>query len=209
MEYRKDDKILSIERDTDTVSPREWEPTGKMICFHRRYVLGDEHTLKSSDFSGWENIEEFLIKEEGASVVLPLYLYDHSGLRMKVGSFHGLLPQGHARWDSGQIGFIYATKDALKKWKQAFKDEHHPGLTDEQIIEQILISEVETYDQYLRGDIYRYTLYTVKKCNLGYEHREHIDSCSGFYGADWNTNGLLDHAGIESLDGWEEIKWPT
>jgi len=207
MEYRKDDKILVIEQDLNPGDPREWDNMGTMMCFHRRYDLGDKHD--PSDFNGWEEVEAHLYEEEKATVVLPLYLYDHSGLRMKVGSFNGLLPQGHARFDSGQVGFIYATKDALKDWTQEGKDKHYPGKTDEQIIEKILRAEVETYDQYLRGDIWGFTLYEVKKCDLGYEHREHIDSCWGFYGTDFDANGLLEHAGIDDLEEWEEAQWPT
>lgn len=205
MEYRKGDKILVIEQDLNPIDPREWDNMGTMICFHRRYDLGDKHDYKSSDFNGWEEVEEHLYKEEDAIVVLPLYLYDHSGLRMKVGSFNGLLPQGHARFDSGQVGFIYATKDALIGWDREHKDKYYPEKTDEQIIQKVLISEIETYDQYLSGDIHGFTLYEVTTCDLGHEHREHIDSCWGFY----DRKSLLEHAGIDDLEEWEEAQWPT
>lgn len=41
-------------------------------------------------------------------VLLPLYLYDHSGITMKTSGFS-------CPWDSGQVGFIYASKDTFKK----------------------------------------------------------------------------------------------
>jgi len=128
-------------------NPRNDDNLGKMLCFHRRYVLGDrrEPAIRESSFRSWDEVETHLRSELKALVILPLYLYDHSGLRMKVGSFQGLLPGGHAEFDSGQVGFIYATKADIKK--------NYPG---KQIrarllaeVEATLRREVAEYDHYL------------------------------------------------------------
>lgn len=43
-------------------------------------------------------------------IVMPLYLLDHSGLAMQTTSFHD-------PWDSGQVGWVYVSKeDALKEF---------------------------------------------------------------------------------------------
>ena len=76
-------------------------------------------------------------------------------------------------WDSGQVGFIYATKATLKM----------TGVAPENV-EAGLIAEVQTYDQYLRGDVWGYTVYDVKTCDMGHTHEEVLDSCWGFYGHD-------------------------
>jgi len=186
IQYRKDDKLLVIEQDIDTESPREWDNLGKMVCFHKRYNLGDKHELKSRDFNGWNDLEKYLYHRRHARLVLPLYLYDHSGITMRTYSFNN-------RWDSGQVGFIYANKGNTKH------------LTDEQL-ENILIAEVKEYDQYLIGDIWGFTLYKITECDLGHEHKEAIDSCWGFYGYDFHDNGLLEHAGIEDIEDWREVK---
>lgn len=162
--------------DENPESPRTWDNMGKMVCFHKRYNLGDEHTLNSDSFEGWDAIEEFLIKEKKAVVILPLYLYDHSGITISTTPFN-------CRWDSGQIGFIYCDSDNIKKefslkriTKKAIKK-----TTD------ILEEEVKTYDQYLRGDIYGYVL-TIKKKDFlqnakkEIELTEEVNSCWGFYG---------------------------
>ena len=47
---------------------------------------------------------------------------------------------------------------------------------------KVLQGEVETYDQYLTGDIYGYKVMKVVTCELGHEHEEEVDSCWGFYG---------------------------
>ena len=59
----------------------------------------------------WEMVEEELSSGEfrsivealGKYVILPLYLYDHSGITMSTGPFS-------CPWDSGQVGWIYASK---------------------------------------------------------------------------------------------------
>ncbi len=48
-------------------------------------------------------------------LMLPLYLYDHSGLAMSTGKFLRASPS--CRMDSGQVGWIYVSKeDALKEF---------------------------------------------------------------------------------------------
>jgi len=159
-------------------TPRDWDNLGKMICWHNRYNLGDEKLLENyseskecrlknlTDYcNGWDEIEEVLKKEFGAVVILPLFLYDHSGISMRTYS-HGQ----HAGWDGGYVGFIYATKaDILKEYSvkritKAIKEK----------VEKILTSEVETYSQYLEGDVYFF--------NIADADGEIVESCGGFYG---------------------------
>jgi hypothetical protein len=159
---------LSIEQDTDPLNPRkEYDNVGVMVCFHRRYDLGDDkHGLKSSDFNNWPELENFLIKKRGAAVILPLYLYDHSGLTIATTPFS-------CPWDSGQVGFIYCTREAiLQGWggKRLTKPLR-------QIAANCLRGEVETYDQYLRGDVWGYEIKD--------EDDEVVDSCWGFYGEEY------------------------
>ena len=49
------------------------------------------------------------------SLIHIFYLYDHSGLAMSTESFSGSAP--HAECDSGQVGWIYVSKEyALKEF---------------------------------------------------------------------------------------------
>ena len=164
--------------DCDFETPRDWDNLGKMICWTKRYSLGDVKLLENyseskecklqnlTDYcNGWDEIEEVLKKEFGAVVILPLFLYDHSGISMRTFS-HGQ----HAGWDGGYVGFIYATKaDILKEYSvkritKAIKTK----------VEKILTSEVETYSQYLEGDVYCFTVEDADG--------ETVESCGGFYG---------------------------
>jgi len=177
---------INIYQDEMAEDPRDWENIGRMICFHGRYNLGDKHDYNSGDYSGWDEFEKQLRKDhkknKAIAIMLPLYLYDHSGLHMKVGSFHGLLPQGHAEWDSGMVGFIFCTWDDVKR-------EYGLGKDAVEKAEKYLRGEVETYSQYLEGSVYGYMIEPKDGNRV-----ECDDGCWGFYGYDWDKNGLEDMA---------------
>lgn len=154
---------LEIYHDDNPIDPREWDNIGHMICFHRRYNLGDEHDLHESDFDSWEEIEETLRNEYNAVVILPLYLYDHSGITMSVGPFA-------CGWDSGQVGYIYASKEDIEKAYGEYNTETHV------LAERTLYAEVEEYDDYLTGNVYGYIAYTWD----GDDWIE-TDSCWGYF----------------------------
>jgi len=198
-----DNHELHIVHDEDPDSPRNWDNLGTMICVHGRYNLGDVHykskleclqhiatslgiTEIINDLDMFEEIyddEEQLedwIKSREDFVILPLYLYDHSGITMSTSSFS-------CRWDSGQVGYIYCSTDKILK---------EYGTTDSDTlikVENILEGEVEEYDQYLTGDVYGFKLYKVETCNKGHKHLEFVDSCYGFYGDNWKENGIFEH----------------
>jgi hypothetical protein len=155
---------LEIEQDTDPESPRTWDNLGTMVCFHNRYNLGDKTDYRTEDYDSWEELKEGIIKNEGEVVILPLYLYDHSGITISTSPFG-------CRFDSGQVGFIFVSNHKIKK----------EGIDETKVIEY-LEGEVKTYDQYLTGDVYSYSLYEIETCSLGHEHKVLLESCGGFYG---------------------------
>ena len=166
---------LEIFDDLNPCSPREFDNLGTMVCFHRRYNLGDETELKSSDFSSWEELESYLYKEEDALIAIPVFMYDHSGLWINTTGFS-------CPWDSGQIGYIYISKEKVRReysCKRITKKLKN-------MMREILCSEVDLYNDYLCGNVYGFTL-TDK------ENAEEIDSSCGFYGTDYIENGIFDY----------------
>lgn len=155
---------IKIQQDEYPENPRtEWDNLGTMVCFHGRYNLGDEHDYRSNDYSGWEELEKELIEEEDPAAILPLYLYDHSGITMSTGPFS-------CPWDSGQVGFIFVSKEKARKeygWKRFTKKRVEK-------LEEYLRNEVKVYDQYLTGDVWCFSIED--------EDGEVVDSCCGFYG---------------------------
>lgn len=166
---------LKIVHDPEPLNPRkEYDHLGTMICFHRRHRLGDKHGYRSEDFDNWDDMERHLLKEH--PVVLPLYLFDHSGLALSTTPFH-------CPWDSGQVGFIVMEREALLKEygvKIATQDAKRKA-------EKVLRAEVDEYGQYLSGDVWGYVVED--------DDGEHIDSCWGFYG-----RAAAEEAGREALE---------
>lgn len=201
---------IEVHQDSDAQNPRtdcDWQ--GTMVCWHRRYNLGDEqpscdpqefmerlacevdpsvedkldywrnegwsmHGNEKSDAMIKKHILEALDKHV---VMLPLYLYDHSGITMSTGSFS-------CQWDSGQVGNIYMTREKIRKeqgWKVLTKSRREK-------IAKYLEGEVETYDQYLTGEVFGFTVVDPD------DEDDPIDSCWGYYGDDHRASGLLETA---------------
>lgn len=158
--FEVDELTVRIVQDDDCSNPRkEFDHAGHMVCFHRRYDLGDKHGLTIDEAKDLSN----RIIKEGDGVVLPLYLYDHSGITMSTSAFS-------CPWDSGQVGFIYMTKEDIRKnWGV----KRVTAALIEQA-RQLLISEVKEYDYYLTGQCYGFIVESPDG--------EELDSCWGFLG---------------------------
>lgn len=143
---------IKIYQDPCPENPREaWDNFGTMICFHSRYCLGDKHT--------WEK-DAFLEYIKGKNIIaLPIFLYDHSGITMNTKGFS-------CHWDSGQVGYIFVTKEEIRK---SFNCQVITAKIRQQAID-CLEADVSVYDQYLAGNVY------------GYSIEETGDACWGFYG---------------------------
>ena len=173
MQY-KNYEIKTVQ-DFDPESPRDWDNLGTMALFHNQYGLGDkDHGFSSSSYHSWDEMEADICRKKDIAVILPVYMYDHSGITINTTGFS-------CPWDSGQVGFIWISKDEARKeygWKvvnQKRKDE----------LKKYLVSEVNTYDLYLNGEVYGYEVTDSEG--------KHIDSCYGFYG-DPEESGLMEQA---------------
>jgi hypothetical protein len=153
---------IKICYDEDPLNPRtDWDNPSTMICFHKRYRLGDTKIprIDPSEFDNWDEIEAYLCKKEGAVIILPLCLYDHSGISMSIGTA--------SDWDLGQIGFIYATRAQILEW--FMRKRLSKNLLEQ--VEASLRSEVKIYNQYLKGEVFRFDI-TGPNCD---------DSGGGFF----------------------------
>ena len=193
---------LKIKRDDDPMHPRkECDNAGRMVCWHRRYTLGDEQPREEP--ADWK---EAFDEEHPNAVILPLYLYDHGGITISTGAFA-------CAWDSGQVGWIYITREALdKEWPAEYPADatsEAKQAIDEQRIEKALVylrAEVKTYDDYLNGNVWGFELVKKVECDHGDEHEEHEDSCWGFFGDD-AKDCIRDHLSEEARplldDAWD------
>ncbi len=191
LEYKN--QVLVIRPEETPESPRDTEENlGTMVCSHSKYALGDVQT----EFT---TVQEYLESEEISfkeiAVIMPLYLYDHSGISMSCGKRLG---QYNDSWDSSCVGFIYATKEEIRKqWSTSRISKQL-----KKHVTEILESEVKTYNQYLTGDVYEFTLYTKESCSLNETHLQVVECCGGFYGDCHEESGLAEH--IEGFANFEE-----
>lgn len=295
---------IRLEADEDPESPREGCNVGTMVCWHRRYTLGDEQPREQpsewaagmvlqkrvteaaearkeevlrelrEDYSGAEDEflslgssrgdaiyspekrptaeslrlalawaegleeaqeayddfdrdemtdEEIWSALEKDYVILPLYLYDHSGISMSTSD-------PGCRWDSGRVGYIYVSlEDAKKGWISVTpeswdsmvpskkwtgspwgKDPVEPEevqITLRQWAEDALRGEVETYTAFLEGRVVGYvTEYLHEDGDPDDDSDwEHIDSCWGFYPESARGRRDYDYClcqAEESIDNW-------
>ena len=208
---------LEVIQDEYPNDPRNWSNVCTMVCWHRHYKLGDDHNFESPDefmqhlyldvigkhwcdeheSDDWHDIYEELQKTD-LVLIKQINLYDHSGITVSTSSRYPY----NDRWDSCCVGFIYVTKKTIFKECGSITEKNWKDRAD-----KYLEGEVETYDQYLRGDVYGYaltkkTIYQEKCPHCGevireYEDEEEVDSCWGFYGDCLEENGILDEIGSD------------
>jgi hypothetical protein len=190
---------IKIEQDQFADDPRhaDYDNLGTIVYKHKDYKLGDrevpEYWIDDEGNEQYINdakdLQQWLTHEYGKiAVQFPVYLYEHSGLRLKIGSFEAL-PQGHKEFDSGQVGIIFVTQEKLEK----------EGLTKKQA-ESNLRGEITTLDQYVSGEVYTSYVYESKRCDeCGHEELEEVDGQGNVYGYD-EALGLA-HNCIDNLTG--------
>ena len=158
--------------DPEPPNPREWEHCTQMLCWHKRYQLGDKHSLTPKQ-------ARELIQKTNA-IHLPLFLYDHSGISM---SWDGDRYPFNDTWNAGQVGYLIATAEAIQKEYGNNSAETRLRCLD------LMKMEVEEYDDYLTGSCYGIL---VENPDGGKE-----ETCWGFLGYDYairETQAMLDAA---------------
>jgi hypothetical protein len=162
----KYDVVIRPDNGNDS-SPREWDNLGTIASVHRNYNLGDKGALPREDWGR--------LADPAKYVALPLYMYEHGGITISTKPFE-------CPWDSGQLGFTYVSKEDV------YKEYSVTRLTKKlrKTVEGVLNAEINTYDQFLRGDVYMYQL-------VNPVDGEVMDSCGGFYGDDFMTNGMEEY----------------
>jgi len=175
--------IRFIDSEPEVESPREYDPLGIMVTFHRNVDFNDMvPPLNSSDFNGWDEMKEHIINKLGAVVILPVYMLDHSGQSLSVKPFS-------CPFDSGQLGFIYTTREKMlthRNFKHLTKK-----LKDE--AEQELIGEIETLDQWIRGEAYGFVIDPI-------DDNDEEGAIEEYGGGYWDTE-MAKATAIDTVDG--------
>ena len=159
IDYKK--YTINVFYDDNCESPNDWgNDEVFLVGYHRDFWIDLNKKIskelaiaiaeKDKDYS--YEVEEYLKKYH----VFELEAYIHSGVNLSL-SYEGNYPD--RRWDVSQLGLVFVLKKVYK--------------TEEKAIEAA-ISLIETWNQYLSGDVYGFDIEDSKG--------EIIDSCLGYYG---------------------------
>lgn len=190
--------VIDIDYDDNAESPRIWGGNiATFVCEHRNYRLGDEYDIDAAvdelfdkyvkghddeDLTIDEKLE--LIEKTDEVFILPISIYDHSGVDIWLGSTAGHVD---ARWDCSTVGFAYIEKSVLEQ-------KTLPSLPDlpwKERAEKIMDAEMDLYASYVRGEVYGYMIDGLDDCPL--------DSCWGYYGDEGLKDAIAEAK--EIIDG--------
>ena len=150
---------VTIVYDQDCGSPRNCDGlTTKIIVLLDKYDhLGDDH-----DFTDMEELKASEYFDQNKYVAWPLFVLDHSGLRISMGKF-----PGH-EWDTSMIGWIFRKIDEDDGGVQAVKD---------------MQGDIDEYNMWLAGETFGVIVSKIQTCPCcGNTEEEEIDSCFGIIG---------------------------
>ena len=159
---------LEIVQDNYPNNPRHDDNVTTMVCFHKRYELGDKTDYRSDNYDSWDELKEQIESDYKVLMIKPLYMYDHSGITISTSSFS-------CQWDSGQIGWVFIDKKRLTNICGE-------GIYTDMELNEWIEGEVDTYDKYLTGEVYCYEVYEIETCDKGHEHKTLVESCGGYFG---------------------------
>ena len=154
---------LGVVKDDCPTDPRVYEDNlGTILCFADFRCYGDCNSGEDAENQiaalcrkygkSDEDINELTVFEEMNFIaehedilVLPLYLYGHSGLSIAI--------YKQDVWDGKYTGFIYVEKELFLSACPIKDTEHWKDYA-----KKTLLAEVEVYDRYLRGEVYMWTI---------------------------------------------------
>lgn len=177
---------LKIYYDSYVENPREFIEYDSVIAYKSQYTLGEEIIPEPIDWleeklnvpKKYEYSNARLAELEAIFfdrfIAKHIYLYEHSGLAVSTLPFSN-------KWDSGQVGYIYISKEKVRANYGAKK----VGKKLKQLVLDILEAEVEELNHYVSGEVFGFKILDSEGSV--------VDSCWGFYGDNFLENGMLDN----------------
>lgn len=167
---------LEITYDMFPDNPREWDNLGYFVTNSKKYASPDGEDNDAYDAmmeaceNGAHDAKEHAkkiasIMEAKGHDVIDVYQvskYEHGLVSYSLGVRHG--------WDSGVTGFYVVTEETRNVLG-----------TPDDLIEEVIKQELETYTKYANGQVYSFILYS--------DDGEVGDSCGGFY----SLEDIRDH----------------
>ena len=152
-------------QDEDAESPVDSDSLGTITYSGRAYTLGS----RAVNLEEHERIGREI--QKGNLIGMPVFAYIHSGTALQAAEANPF----HCQWDSGQSGWVYTEPEKACQWfgwKRVSKQRKEKVL-------DVLKAEVQTFSQYLNGEVYRFEVQVFGEGRWNY-----VDGCGGYYGED-------------------------
>jgi len=184
--------VIEIDRDDNPESPNNWGDEVVFLVYEHRQFHVEREGFDPRLIADYLNSPE---EDQVNSVyknyrIYPVEAYIHSGVFLSI--FDG---KKTCRFDSSVTGFVLISKKELDCDLQRNHNKQLRGKSDEEIYRHFAQGLLDTWNQYLSGDIYGFETYRVSTCDkCGATERVLVDSCWGYYGSDHEKSGLLEEA---------------
>ena len=169
--HQSGDWRVTVYQDDDSESLRGWGTNlGTFITWDRDFLSPDDNPFDSpEDFvEWWASLEA-----DERYVLLNVHRCEHGGVEYRASKPGEGNPFGnglYARWDSGQVGFIFSTPESIEATGCPLDE-----------IENGLRGEVSVYSHWANGEVYGYLIERAKTCDeCGHTEWEDLGACWGY-----------------------------
>ena len=178
--------------DQNAPNPREWDNLGTILIAPDKShwvespddVVDSSIPLGNDPYEHWENLrrEQLKLRTSDIATAYPIIKYEHGAIRLSLGRKSG--------WDYGVIGFIYVTKEQVRKCygvKRITKSILERA-------ENCLQAELDTLTNWLNGECYGWKIkeYALDDDGLDWEEVDTIDCWSGYLDQDQARDDMKD-----------------
>jgi hypothetical protein len=169
--FRLGEMVAEVGYETYAISPRDnpyTNATTLVLNGGRKYRFPCEvpQTIWK-EANSYTELREVLEEKYHPMIIRPVYVYEHSDISLRVGRNEENPFSVDREWDTALVGFAMITEE---NYAQVFGTYEAPE-TD--VLLDILSDEVETYDHYVNGDVYRYQVVNPTG--------DVVDSCGGYF----------------------------
>lgn len=160
-------------RDCDNLGTILIAPNKAHWIANRDSAVDTSIPLGNNPYEHWDNIrrEQLKLKKSDIAIAYPITKYEHGFISLSLGHKSG--------WDYGIVGFIYITKETLRKCYGVDR------ITKSIITraENCLQAELDLLTSWLNGECYGWKIkeYALDDDGLDWEEVDTLDSCWGYF----------------------------
>ena len=178
--------------DQHAANPRECDNLGTILIAPNKahWIASRDDVVDTSipfgknPFEHWENLrrEQLNLKKSDIAIAYPITKYEHGSISLSLGYKRG--------WDYTVSGFVYVTKETLRKCFNVKR------ITKSvcQRAENCLQDELDTLTRWLNGECYGWciTEYALTDDGLDWKEVDTLDSCGGYFDKEQALDDMKD-----------------